>query len=208
MPKGKMTPAAHAAHMRHENFEKLGAAFKAVIDETKKSDPDKAFLIAQELFKLNSGAMNLMTTIEGPNNTSSWQYSSDSTVKDLMAALLTKNPARTMELQTPNSEPFGSVAQMWAELDIVAYTHWVNQHTDPKIRDTASAVLVNQLIQQEQFTEAAEWTMSSKTARDNLVNLMYQWNRSDPAEARKWMETTDLTESERDKVDEFLKQNP
>ena len=44
MPKGKMTPAAHAAHMRHENFEKLGAAFKAVIDETKKSDPDKALV--------------------------------------------------------------------------------------------------------------------------------------------------------------------
>ena len=44
MPKGKMTPAAHAAHMRHENFEKLGAAFKAVIDETKKSDPNKALV--------------------------------------------------------------------------------------------------------------------------------------------------------------------
>ena len=44
MPKGKMMPAAHAAHMRHENFEKLGAAFKAVIDETKKSDPDKALV--------------------------------------------------------------------------------------------------------------------------------------------------------------------
>ena len=44
MPKGKMTPAAHAAHMRHENFESLGKAFKAVIDETKKSDPDKALV--------------------------------------------------------------------------------------------------------------------------------------------------------------------
>jgi len=44
MPKGKMTPAAHAAHMRHENFEKLGAAFKTVVDEMKKSDPDKALV--------------------------------------------------------------------------------------------------------------------------------------------------------------------
>jgi cytochrome c556 len=44
MPKGKMTPAAHAAYMRHENFEALGKAFKAVIDETKKSDPDKALV--------------------------------------------------------------------------------------------------------------------------------------------------------------------
>ena len=44
MPKGKMSPAAHAAYMRHENFEKLGAAFKAVVDETKKSNPDKALV--------------------------------------------------------------------------------------------------------------------------------------------------------------------
>lgn len=44
MPKGKMTPAAHAAYTRHENFEALGKAFKAVIDETKKSDPDKALV--------------------------------------------------------------------------------------------------------------------------------------------------------------------
>lgn len=44
MPKGKMTPAAHAAYVRHENFEMLGKAFKAVIDETKKSDPDKALV--------------------------------------------------------------------------------------------------------------------------------------------------------------------
>lgn len=172
-----------------------------------KSDPDKAFEIAKELFKANPYAMNVTTNIESPSN-SSREYTSNPIVKDLMAALMAKDPARTMDLQAPNSEPFGSVAQMWAELDVVAYTHWVNRQTDPKIKDGASTVLVNQLIQQEQFTEAAEWTMSSRTARDNLINLMYQWNRSDPAEARKWMEATDLTESERNKVSEFLKQNP
>ena len=42
MPKGKMSAAAHAAHLRHQNFEKLGESFKFIIDETKKSDPDKA----------------------------------------------------------------------------------------------------------------------------------------------------------------------
>lgn len=40
-PKGKMTAAAHAAHMRHENFEKLGGAFKRLNDELRKSDPSK-----------------------------------------------------------------------------------------------------------------------------------------------------------------------
>lgn len=43
-PKGKSSAAAQAAHMRHENFEKLGAAFKAVVDETRKSEPNKALV--------------------------------------------------------------------------------------------------------------------------------------------------------------------
>lgn len=173
-----------------------------------KSDPDKAFEIAEELFKKNPGSMNHITTVEGPNHSQSWHHSTDSNMRDLIAALIEKDPARTMELQAPNSEPFGSVSQMWAESDVVAYTHWVNQQNDPSIRDHGAAVLVNQLIQEDEFTMAAEWTLSSKVARDNIVNLIYQWSRKDPAEARKWIETSDLTESERTHVDEILKNNP
>jgi cytochrome c556 len=40
--KAVASPGAKAANMRHENFEKLGEAFKTVIDETKKSEPNKA----------------------------------------------------------------------------------------------------------------------------------------------------------------------
>lgn len=53
-PKGPVSPAAKAAHMRHENFEKLGEAFKTVIDETKKSDPNKAVV---------AGAAKTMNTL-------------------------------------------------------------------------------------------------------------------------------------------------
>lgn len=40
------TPAAHAAAARHQNFKQLGGAFKAILDELKKSAPDKAVLSA------------------------------------------------------------------------------------------------------------------------------------------------------------------
>lgn len=169
------------------------------------SDPDKAFEIAEALFKANPNAMSVETTIEGPDSVSSWHYSNNNTVEELVTALMTKDPARTMELQAPDSQPFGRVANIWAELDIVAYTHWVNQQSDPETRNKAASVLVNQLIDQEQYQEAAEWAMSSETTRDNLVNLIHQWNQSDPAEAKKWLETTDLTESERTRVEKFLR---
>jgi cytochrome c556 len=60
MPKGPMSPAAKAAHMRHENFEKLGAAFKTVVDETKKSEPNKA-VVARATKTMNTLATALPT---------------------------------------------------------------------------------------------------------------------------------------------------
>lgn len=47
MPKGPLSPGAKAAHQRHANFEKLGAAFKKVNDELKRSNPNVATVQAQ-----------------------------------------------------------------------------------------------------------------------------------------------------------------
>ena len=52
MPK---TAGGKAAYVRHENFKKQGAAFKAINDELRKSDPDKA-LIAR-----NAAALKTLT---------------------------------------------------------------------------------------------------------------------------------------------------
>jgi cytochrome c556 len=40
------TPMAKTAAARHGNFKQLGGAFKAIFDETKKSAPDKALIVA------------------------------------------------------------------------------------------------------------------------------------------------------------------
>jgi cytochrome c556 len=40
------SPATKAAYARHENFEKMGAAFKGLNDELKKPSPDKAVVAA------------------------------------------------------------------------------------------------------------------------------------------------------------------
>jgi Cytochrome c556 len=46
-PKGQLSPAQKAAYDRHANFEKLGAAFKALNDELRKSNPNVATVQAQ-----------------------------------------------------------------------------------------------------------------------------------------------------------------
>lgn len=47
MPKGPLSAGAKAAHQRHANFEKLGAAFKALNDELRKPNPSVATVQAQ-----------------------------------------------------------------------------------------------------------------------------------------------------------------
>ena len=58
--KAAASPGAKAAHMRHENFEKLGEAFKTVIDETKKGEPNKA-VVARAAKTMNALATALPT---------------------------------------------------------------------------------------------------------------------------------------------------
>jgi hypothetical protein len=49
--------------------------------------------------------------------------------------------------------------------------------------------------------------MSSERSRGNIMNLIYQWNRSSPGEAREWLESADLPEAEKTRYNQFLKNN-
>lgn len=42
MPKGKVSAATQAAHLRHEKFELMGKTFKTLNDELRKGSPDRA----------------------------------------------------------------------------------------------------------------------------------------------------------------------
>jgi hypothetical protein len=180
-----------------------------------KTDPDKAFEIAKDLFAANPGAMSVRTVVKSPNGSTSWGGSSNEKVGELVNALMAKDPAKVMSLQPPpgdapggSSSDFGTFTQMWAQQDLVGYTNWVNQQTDPKIREVAVNTVASQLMNEQQYSEAAEWMMSSERSRGNMINLIYQWNRSNPAEAREWLDSADLPEKEKTRLNQFLKQNP
>ena len=54
------SPATKAAYARHENFQKIGAAFKGLNDELRKGSPDKA-VVAGHARTLNTQAVGLPT---------------------------------------------------------------------------------------------------------------------------------------------------
>lgn len=166
------------------------------------SDPDKALELTHKLFSIYPDALDGMTLVRFPNG-SSGSGSSMKEVQELMNGLMDKNPAKVLEMIPPDGKrsdggrSFTQLANKWATNDLVAYTNWVNQQTDPAVRDPAASVVVNQLTQQQQFQEAVEWASSTETTKGNMFNIFYQWNRSNPAEAKTWLESADISDAQK-----------
>jgi hypothetical protein len=178
------------------------------------TDPEKAFEIAARLFAVNPSPTNERVSVHYPNGSSSSGYGTDSRIDEFLSTLMAKDPARVLAaLPVPtegNRESDGLVhlAAKWADQDFVGYTHWINAQTDPIVRDQAASVVISKLQEQQHFTEAAEWVLSSEKTRTGLLSLMYRWNQNHPAEAREWLENAELPEPEMKRISEFLKSNP
>jgi hypothetical protein len=128
---------------------------------------------------------------------------------------MAKDPAQVMTLLPP---PKGNVpewesdylalGQKWAQQDLAGYTDWLKQQTDPAIRDAAVMPVVTSLIESDRYADAAEWAMTSTVAKAQLHNLLYQWQRNAPDEARQWLESADMPAEEKTRLNQSMKNNP
>ncbi|MES2923634.1 MAG: hypothetical protein V4819_18910 [Verrucomicrobiota bacterium] len=178
------------------------------------SDPDKTLELTQKLFAIYPDALSGMTWVKIPGG-SSGSGSNIKAVQELVDGLMSKDPAKVLEMVPPATEGSGSgdgafstLAGKWANQDLVAYTEWVNRQSDPKIRDQAASVVVDQLTNQKQFLEATEWAMSSEKTKTHVVNIIYQWSRTNPDDARAWLDSADLPDSQKGSIRDVLQNNP
>lgn len=186
-----------------ERLEKVGLSLV-------KSDPEQAFQLARDILAANPDSQVFQMTIEYENGRTSWG-SPTSPGSALMQALLAKDPARILEMtiqegQDP-TETFNNLAGNWATADLLGFTTWVNGQTNPAIRNRAAQMVVEQLREQGQFSEAADWAMSSETNKANgyLFNTLNQWQKADPDKATRWLESADLPDKEKTRLRENLK---
>ncbi len=190
-----------------ERFAKIGLGLI-------KTDPEQAFEMVKNLMEINPGGRATSMRVEYPNGSSSWGGGSENGSTELIAALIARDPGRLMEMAIPpdggkpNQSPFFSrAAGQWANQDLLSYTNWVNQQTDPGIREAAVGPVINQLSQLGQFTEALEWVRSSETTENSyLTSIFYQWGRADPAGAAGWLETSGLSAEKTARLQENIKQ--
>jgi hypothetical protein len=177
------------------------------------TDPERAFELAGDLFASDPAALSGMMSVETPGGGSGWG-SGNPEVDQLMDALVSKDPVRAMEMNLswvegslpesvkgpfslPPSREFSQLAMKWAERDAAAYAEWVTDQQNPKVREPAAAVLVNQLQQHQQYEDAAAWAMSLEQSRfDQVQNVVMNWRQSSPDEALHWLENSELPEAE------------
>lgn len=175
-------------------------------------DPDQAFDIARKMFSSNPACLRQRTVIQGPNGDRSTSFGHNEDVSEFVTALMAKDPARVMDMLPPPTAEFAadfsSLASNWADQDLAAYSDWVKQQKDPAVRDSATLPVVHELMQSQQFAEAAEWAMGSAAAKPYLTDLFREWQRSNPDEARQWLESADLPAEDKARHLQNLKNNP
>lgn len=166
-------------------------------------DPEQAFALAGEMLAAGDGKLGYETKVEYGNGSTSWG-SGNGKGMELVDALFTKDPGRTLELvqmKDRDSVPqvFSNLVGRWSEEDVVGLSKWVNRQTEPKVRDPAAAHVVQQLMQRGEYAEALEWAGStSQIYRAGLTsNSIHEWASKDPVAAEEWLEDSSLPEQEK-----------
>lgn len=179
------------------------------------TDPDKAFELAKAMFTACPSAMALYTTVEVENSSSSWGGNSDGEMQQVMAALMAKDPVRTMEmsLPSPGNAPhglntFNTLANQWAEQNLAGLAEWTKQQTDPSVRDSATSVIIGKCQNEQDYASAIEWSLTLSNPDPYLNNLVSNWGSNDPDGAREWLESADLPAEKIEKLMQKLPQQP
>jgi len=174
-----------------------------------RTDPDKAIELTKKLFEVYPDALDATVWVRYPNGASG-SGGAIRQVEELVDGLMDTQPQRLLEMMPPKKEggdsSFSRLAGKWADRDLTGFTNWVNGQTDPVVRDQSAGIVVNQLAEQHQFREAVDWAMSSERTKGNLFNVFYQWNRTNPAEARAWLESADIPANQKENMGRMINQ--
>ncbi|RYD49658.1 MAG: hypothetical protein EOP85_01210 [Verrucomicrobiaceae bacterium] len=176
-----------------------------------KTDPDKAFEVGSMI--LATGPQNLVPfkQMEFANGTnmSLWDNNEQST-QEFIESLLSKDPARTMEMTIDGmkgvTSTFHSLCGKWCSQDTEAYSAWVDTQKNPEIRSAAERYLIMTLSSQGRFQEAADRaTGAAAGGGSTLTQLAIDWGKSDPTAAAAWLESADIDEEQREQLGNHIK---
>lgn len=180
------------------------------------TDPEMAFELARQMLEQCPNAMSLNTRVEIEGSSRTWGSGGSAELQNLMAALMAKDPVRTVSLNLPKegdsyeaSSTFINLTNQWAENDLGGLANWVNGQAEPAVRDRAISVIVDKSVEHGDYESAVEWAKSSTKPDKALRNVVLNWGRRDPEGARAWLGSADLDEALAKELNQYLpKQDP
>lgn len=164
------------------------------------ANTEKAFETAETLISLDPAARAQAIEVRYPDGKEEvWPDDGPPEIWRFLSGLSIKDSTRTLGLilpGTPDPEEsafFESLTSSWAERDLAAYTAWVNEQTDPLVREPAARQVVSGLLKLQQYGEALDWVMSMNQPEHCRPHAVYQrWRESHPQEAQAWLASAKL----------------
>lgn len=180
-----------------------------------RTDPDRGFEIARDLFERFPKALSTGTVIHYPNGQMSSGGSSQAASRRLLSELAAHDPARTLEMfsQKPGQAPSRIISESWARNDLDGFTDWVFGKNDQGTTDQFVPTISGQLQGLGRFEEAADTLMKMSPdlslgddRSSQLYGLAHQWHRNDPDRFQRWVDTAELSQKEVNIVQSIIKQ--
>jgi len=170
-----------------------------------KSDPAKAFEMAERLYAVCPDAIMKKQPLELPGSSGS-SLTGVRGVNEFMKSLMLQDPAKVMNLVTASSQvgsddaySFDELSDFWLQRDVQAYAGWVKDQGDPATRRGGIRKVIDQLQKDGQYRDAADWALALPDInRLNDIQFMFNnWGQKNGDEARAWLKSADLPEEEK-----------
>ena len=172
-----------------------------VVEALVHQNPDLAFSTVEELLQSNPNALQIRTTIQFGDGSTSMNHPAVNAIDGMITNLVGSDPERLMNLvMAGDSEDFYSstlylASRRWVANDLDAYADWADRQTDPKISASATNLVINQLNSSGRYEEAAFKGLSlagDSPHSGSLTNTLLNWSRAAPEEAMEWLEQSGL----------------
>ena len=174
------------------------------------TDPAKAREIAGEILAKNPGNIDFATSIDFPGGSD--PRFGNGKAGELMDALFSRDHAGTLEMivnhntgETGISPTLDNFIRQWAGEDLEDFAQWTNRQTGA-VHQAGAEVIGYRLVDQGRYLESIHWTKSATSDPGSAyLPVLVAWQKSDPQAAAAWLESSDLTGSQKAKYKETLR---
>lgn len=178
--------------------------------EVARTDPEQAYAIFEELMEVRPEPFNRLVRIRRPGGWDSIGHVTGDRLEEMVEVLLADDPERLVQIERAGWKGEDKVptelAGRWARRDVDEFAEWARLESGPE-SGAWSRVVSAQLMEERRYSEAADWALDARAAREPMVDaVLRRWveGGNNGEAARGWIESAELPEEERQRYRNLL----